>query len=56
MVPFLAASVVAAQTRDANRSVADHVRALCAGGLLAGGLWELSKNLYQQNIKESMVG
>jgi len=56
LISVFTASVVAGQTRDRNRTTVDHLRALCAGGLLAGGLWEFSKNLYLHNIKESSIG
>ncbi len=55
-IPFFSASLIASQTRDRNRSIVDHIRALSAGGLLAGGLSEFAKNLYQHNFKESLVG
>lgn len=56
MVPMFGASLVAVQTRDTNRSVIDHLRALFAGGLITSGLWEAAKNLYLKNAKELLVG
>lgn len=54
--PLLWASTIAAQTKDANCSISDHIRSLCAGGILYAGLRELVKNVYQQDIKRSLIG
>lgn len=50
-LPILGASLIAAQTRDRNRSVLDHIRALCAGALVTGGLAGLLKNFLYSDKK-----
>ena len=47
---------MASQTRDKNRTVADHVRALCAGGLITWGLCESLKKIATCEGKETGMG
>lgn len=52
---LIGASLVASQTRDMHRNILDHIRALCAGGLLTTGLCESIKKVVRHDIKGTCI-
>lgn len=54
-IPLLGASLLASQSRDANRTVLDHIRALGAGALLTEGLLELPKRVFLHEREKASI-